>query len=86
MIQLNCTRPRLRGYHAGRPPGGKEGAWTLRDTPTVQHAFAAALAGSHIVTLDGTRRERPDGTSLARRSRAASSLWATTLRGSATPA
>lgn len=34
-------------------------------TPTLHHALACASAGAHIVALDGTRRERPDGLSLA---------------------
>ena len=34
-------------------------------TPTLHHALACAAAGAHIVALDGTRRERPDGLSLA---------------------
>ena len=33
-------------------------------TPTLHHALACAGAGAHIVALDGTRRERPDGLSL----------------------
>ncbi|WP_043429226.1 N-acetylmannosamine-6-phosphate 2-epimerase [Arthrobacter sp. FB24] len=34
-------------------------------TPTLRHALAVANAGAHVVALDGTRRERPDGLSLA---------------------
>lgn len=34
-------------------------------TPTLQHAFAVADAGAQIVAIDGTRRPRPDGLSLA---------------------
>ena len=34
-------------------------------TPTLEHALAVAEAGAHIVALDGTRRPRPDGRSLA---------------------
>lgn len=34
-------------------------------TPTLHHALACASAGAHIVALDGTRRGRPDGLSLA---------------------
>ena len=33
-------------------------------TPTARHALAVANAGAHIVALDGTRRERPDGLDL----------------------
>jgi len=34
-------------------------------TPTFEHALAVAEAGADIVALDGTRRPRPDGLSLA---------------------
>lgn len=34
-------------------------------TPTLRHALAVANAGAHVVALDGTRRRRPDGLSLA---------------------
>jgi len=34
-------------------------------TPTLEHALAAAAAGADIVALDGTRRARPDGLTLA---------------------
>lgn len=34
-------------------------------TPTLQHALAVANAGAHIVAIDGTRRARPDGLTLA---------------------
>jgi N-acylglucosamine-6-phosphate 2-epimerase len=34
-------------------------------TPTLRHALACANAGAHIVAIDGTRRERPDGLDLA---------------------
>ena len=34
-------------------------------TPTLRHALAVANAGAHVVALDGTRRERPDGLTLA---------------------
>ena len=40
---------------------GNEGVYI---TPTYQHAHAVALAGAHVVALDGTRRPRPDGLSL----------------------
>jgi len=43
----------------------KDGTDGVVITPTFQHAYAVALAGAHIVALDGTRRERPDGLSLA---------------------
>ena len=34
-------------------------------TPTLRHALAVANAGAHVVAIDGTRRARPDGLSLA---------------------
>ncbi|MDR7158363.1 N-acetylmannosamine-6-phosphate 2-epimerase [Arthrobacter sp. BE255] len=34
-------------------------------TPTLRHALAVANAGAHVVALDGTRRDRPDGLTLA---------------------
>ena len=34
-------------------------------TPTLRHALAVANAGAHVVAIDGTRRERPDGLTLA---------------------
>ncbi|NMR20953.1 N-acetylmannosamine-6-phosphate 2-epimerase [Cellulomonas fimi] len=34
-------------------------------TPTLEHALAVADAGAHVVALDGTRRPRPDGLTLA---------------------
>lgn len=34
-------------------------------TPTLEHALAVASAGADIVAIDGTRRPRPDGLSLA---------------------
>ncbi|BDA65133.1 putative N-acetylmannosamine-6-phosphate 2-epimerase [Actinomyces capricornis] len=42
---------------------GHEGVFI---TPTLKHAVAVAATGCQIVALDGTRRERPDGLSLAR--------------------
>ncbi len=46
------------------------GLWKVGDndvfiTPTLAHARAVADAGADIVALDGTRRPRPDGRSLA---------------------
>ncbi|HSO14532.1 MAG TPA: N-acetylmannosamine-6-phosphate 2-epimerase [Arthrobacter sp.] len=34
-------------------------------TPTLRHALAVANAGAHVVAIDGTRRGRPDGLTLA---------------------
>ena len=42
----------------------KDGNAGVYITPTYQHAYAVALAGAHVVAVDGTRRPRPDGLSL----------------------
>lgn len=34
-------------------------------TPTLEHAFAVVRAGAEVVAVDGTRRPRPDGLTLA---------------------
>lgn len=44
----------------------KDGDGGVFITPTLRHVLAVAEAGAHIVALDGTRRPRPDGLSLAR--------------------
>ena len=41
---------------------GSEGVFI---TPTLRHALAVADAGADVVALDGTRRARPDGRTLA---------------------
>ncbi|MEF3404705.1 N-acetylmannosamine-6-phosphate 2-epimerase [Agromyces sp. CCNWLW203] len=43
----------------------KDGHGGVFITPTLDHALAVAGAGAEIVAIDGTRRERPDGLSLA---------------------
>ncbi|QRZ61880.1 N-acetylmannosamine-6-phosphate 2-epimerase [Rothia sp. ZJ932] len=43
----------------------KDGHDGIFITPTLHHALAVANAGAHVVALDGTTRERPDGLSLA---------------------
>ncbi|QIK84238.1 N-acetylmannosamine-6-phosphate 2-epimerase [Sanguibacter sp. HDW7] len=43
----------------------KDGADGVFITPTLEHALAVAEAGAHVVALDGTRRPRPDGLTLA---------------------
>lgn len=43
----------------------KSGADGVFITPTLEHALAVADAGADIVAIDGTRRERPDGRTLA---------------------
>ncbi|APH46354.1 N-acetylmannosamine-6-phosphate 2-epimerase [Microbacterium sp. 1.5R] len=43
----------------------KDGDADVFITPTLEHAKAVADAGADIVAIDGTRRPRPDGRSLA---------------------
>lgn len=46
------------------------GLWKVGDTgvfitPTLRHALGVVMAGADVVAIDGTRRDRPDGRSLA---------------------
>ena len=43
----------------------KDGDADVFITPTLEHALAVAEAGADIVAIDGTRRPRPDGLTLA---------------------
>lgn len=43
----------------------KDGHDGIFITPTLHHALAVAQAGAHVVALDATLRERPDGLTLA---------------------
>lgn len=43
----------------------KDGDADVFITPTLRHAVAVHAAGANIVALDGTRRDRPDGLTLA---------------------
>lgn len=43
----------------------KDGESAVFITPTLKHARAVADAGADIVAVDGTRRDRPDGLTLA---------------------
>ena len=43
----------------------KDGDDDVFITPTLEHALAVARAGADIVAIDGTRRPRPDGRTLA---------------------
>jgi N-acylglucosamine-6-phosphate 2-epimerase len=43
----------------------KDGDGDVFITPTLEHALAVAEAGAHVVAVDGTRRPRPDGVTLA---------------------
>ncbi len=43
----------------------KDGDDDVFITPTLEHALAVARAGADVVAIDGTRRPRPDGRTLA---------------------
>ena len=43
----------------------KDGEHAVFITPTLEHALAVVAAGAEIVAIDGTRRPRPDGLTLA---------------------
>lgn len=43
----------------------KDGTDPVYITPTLDHALAVAKTGAEVIALDGTRRPRPDGRSLA---------------------
>lgn len=43
----------------------KDGDEDVFITPTLRHALAVAEAGAHVVAIDGTRRTRSDGLTLA---------------------
>jgi len=43
----------------------KDGEDAVFITPTLEHALAVVAAGAEIVAIDGTRRPRPDGLTLA---------------------
>lgn len=43
----------------------KDGDSDVFITPTLEHALAVANAGADIIAIDGTRRARPDGLTLA---------------------
>lgn len=43
----------------------KDGESDVVITPTLEHALAVANAGADIIAIDGTRRARPDGLTLA---------------------
>lgn len=61
IADIQFTRSAVEVPVIGLFKDGHEGVFI---TPTIHHALAVANAGAHIVALDGTRRERPDGKSL----------------------
>ncbi|MGC0269505.1 N-acetylmannosamine-6-phosphate 2-epimerase [Glutamicibacter soli] len=67
LADIQFTRSAVDVPVIGLFKDGHEGVFI---TPTVHHALAVAQAGAHIVALDGTRRERPDGKTLEQTIRA----------------
>ncbi|GAA1498030.1 N-acetylmannosamine-6-phosphate 2-epimerase [Paeniglutamicibacter kerguelensis] len=61
IVDVQFTRSAVEVPVIGLWKDGHDGVFI---TPTASHALAVANAGAHIVALDGTRRERPDGLDL----------------------
>ncbi|WP_129360397.1 MULTISPECIES: N-acetylmannosamine-6-phosphate 2-epimerase [Micrococcaceae] len=61
IADIQHTRSAVEVPVIGLFKDGHEGVFI---TPTLHHALAVAQAGAHIVAIDGTRRNRPDGRSL----------------------
>jgi N-acylglucosamine-6-phosphate 2-epimerase len=62
LADIQFTRAAVEVPVIGLWKDGHDGVFI---TPTLRHALAVANAGAHVVALDGTRRERPDGLTLA---------------------
>ncbi|MBV1779965.1 N-acetylmannosamine-6-phosphate 2-epimerase [Paeniglutamicibacter sp. ABSL32-1] len=62
LADIAATRSAVQVPVIGLFKDGHDGVFI---TPTLHHALAVAAAGAHIIALDGTRRPRPDGLSLA---------------------
>lgn len=62
LADIQFTRSAVDVPVIGLFKDGQDGVFI---TPTVHHALAVAQAGAHVVALDGTRRQRPDGRSLS---------------------
>lgn len=62
LADISATRSAVQVPVIGLFKDGHEGVFI---TPTLHHALAVAAAGAHVVALDGTRRPRPDGLTLA---------------------
>ncbi|WAP51503.1 N-acetylmannosamine-6-phosphate 2-epimerase [Arthrobacter sp. ATA002] len=62
VADLELTRAAVDVPIIGLWKDGKDGVFI---TPTLEHALACAAAGADIVAIDGTRRPRPDGRTLA---------------------
>lgn len=62
LADIQFTRSAVEVPIIGLWKDGHEGVFI---TPTAHHALAVASAGAHVVAIDGTRRPRPDGLTLA---------------------
>ena len=62
ITDLERTRAAVEVPIIGLWKDGEDGVFI---TPTLEHALACAAAGSDLVAIDGTRRPRPDGRTLA---------------------
>lgn len=62
VADIQFTRSAVEVPVIGLWKDGHEGVFI---TPTLHHAIAVANAGADVVALDGTRRHRPDGLTLA---------------------
>ncbi len=62
LADIQFTRTAVEVPVIGLWKDGHEGIFI---TPTLHHALSVAHAGAHVVALDGTTRQRPDGLSLA---------------------
>ncbi|TDT79369.1 N-acylglucosamine-6-phosphate 2-epimerase [Arthrobacter sp. AG258] len=62
LADIQYTRAAVEVPVIGLWKDGHDGVFI---TPTFRHALAVANAGAHVVAVDGTRRDRPDGLTLA---------------------
>ena len=62
LADVQHTRAAVEVPVIGLWKDGQDGVFI---TPSLRHALAVANAGAHVVAIDGTRRRRPDGLTLA---------------------
>lgn len=62
LADVQHTRAAVEAPVIGLWKDGHDGVFI---TPSLRHALAVANAGAHVVAIDGTRRRRPDGLTLA---------------------
>lgn len=62
LADVQHTRATVQVPVIGLWKDGQDGVFI---TPSLRHALAVANAGAHVVAIDGTRRRRPDGLTLA---------------------